>query len=139
MSDDVNHDVKTDVPPEVAGEGEALRAALEQRLSALEAEMRERVLRAELKAHAVRAGMVDLDGLKLLDISGLSLNARNEVEGAEAAMAAMRRAKPWLFGGAASSSSAAAAPPAQAPRAKLATEMNQTEWQAARAEMLRRG
>lgn len=139
MSDDVNQDGANESPPEVVGDGEALRTALEQRLAALEAGLRERLLRAELKAHAVRAGMVDLDGLKLLDTSGLSLNARDEVEGAEAAMAAMRRAKPWLFGAAASTSSAAAAPPAQAPRAKLATEMDATEWQAARAEILRRG
>ena len=51
-------------------------AALEQRLAALEASLRERLLRAELKAHAVRAGMVDLDGLKLLDTSALVLNGR---------------------------------------------------------------
>ncbi len=123
------------------GAGDAagdVRAALEQRLSALEASLRERLVRAELKAHAVRAGMVDLDGLKLLDASRLALNERDEVEGAAELMAEMRRAKPWLFGGA-SSSSVASPPPAQAPRAKLATEMTEAEWVAARAEMLRRG
>lgn len=116
---------------------EALEAALAERLAALEARLRERLVRAELKAHAVRAGMVDLDGLKLVDTSGLTLNDRDEVDGADQLMATLRRAKPWLFGHA-STSSAAAAPPAQPPRAKLATEMTDAEWQASRAELLRR-
>ena len=117
---------------------EQIQAALNAKIGALEASIRERLVRAEMKAHAVRAGMVDLDGLKLLDTSQVTLNDRDEVVGAEALMAQMRRAKPWLFGGA-STSSSAAAPPAQAPRAKLATEMSEMEWRSARAELLRRG
>lgn len=121
----------------IGGTGPEDPAALAARLAALEATLHERLLRAELRAHALRAGMVDLDGLKLLDTSRLVVNARDEVEGAAELMAEARRAKPWLFGGA-STSSAAAAPPAQPPRAKLATEMGEAEWRAARAEMLRR-
>ena len=126
---------ETEAPAENVAD--ALQAALEQRLAALEAQLRERLVRAELKAHAVRAGMVDLDGLKLADTSGLTLDEREEVMGAKALMASLRRAKPWLFG-AASTSSAASAPPAQPPRAKLATEMTDAEWQASKAELLRR-
>ena len=124
-----------DAEPDMA---EQIQAALNAKIGALEASIRERLVRAEMKAHAVRAGMVDLDGLKLLDTSQVTLNDRDEVVGAEALMAQMRRAKPWLFGGA-STSSSAAAPPAQAPRAKLATEMSEMEWRSARAELLRRG
>lgn len=124
----------TDEPQDA---GAALQAELEARIASLETSLRERLMRAELKAHAVRAGMVDLDGLKLLDTSALSLNERDEVVGAESLMAEARRNKPWLFAGA-STSSPASAPPAQAPRAKLATEMTDAEWRAARAEMLRR-
>ncbi len=125
--------------PDAAPQGEAaqVQMALEQKLQAMEAALRERLMRAELKAHALRAGMVDLDGLKLLDTSRLTLNDRDEVVGAEVLMAEARRSKPWLFGGA-SSASTATPPPPQAPRARLATEMNETEWRAARAEMLRR-
>jgi hypothetical protein len=123
---------------------DAVQEAFARKLAALEADMAARVLRAEMKVHALRAGMVDLDGLKLLDMGGLVLDERGEVAGGAAAMAALRRAKPWLFGagdagGGASTSSLAAAPPPQAPRAKLATEMGEAEWQAARAELLRRG
>ena len=112
-------------------------AALERKLAETEARNREQLIRAELKAEAVRAGMVDLDGLKLLDTSTVTLSERGEVEGASALMSQLRRAKPWLFGGA-SSSSAAAPPPSQAPRGKLATEMTYDEWQVARAELLKR-
>ena len=118
---------------------EELRAraeALERRLTEAEQEARSRLVRAELKVEAVRAGMVDLDGLKLLDISSVQLNAQCELENAAHIMAQFRRAKPWLFGGA-SSSSPANAPSAQPPRQKLATEMSDEEYRVARAAFLK--
>ena len=116
----------------------AARAAeLERRLVEVEAMARERVVRAELRAEAVRAGMVDLDGLKLVDASAVTLSESGEVEGAAALMRDLRRTKPWLFA-AASTSSVAGVPPAQPPRPRLATEMSFTEWQAARREILKR-
>ena len=60
---------------------------------------RERLIRAEMKAEAIRAGMVDLDGLKLADTSGLTVDEAGEVQGAAALMQSLRKAKPWLFGG----------------------------------------
>ena len=116
----------------------AARAAeLERKLAEVETAARARVAQAELKAEAVRAGMVDLDGLKLLDASAVTVNEAGVVEGAQALLRDMRRAKPWLFA-AASSSSVAQAPSAQAPQARLATEMGFEEWQAARRELLKR-
>jgi hypothetical protein len=116
----------------------ALRLAeLEQKLTVLEVSTRERLIQAELKAEAVRAGMIDLDGLKLADTSALTLDENGAVGGAAPLLRDLRRAKPWLFG-TGSSSSYAATPTAQPPRAKLATEMSHAEWQSARAELLRR-
>ena len=106
-----------------------LREALSTHQSAL--------VQAELKVEAVRAGMIDLDGLKLVDHSALSLNEAGELEGAGALMQTLRRTKPWLFGER-HSSSPAAVPPAQPPQARRATEMSLDEWRAARAELLRR-
>ena len=127
-----------DVSPPSPPEDLAARAAeLERRLAEVEATTHERVVRAELKAEAVRAGMVDLDELKLLDTTRVKVGANGEVEGAAALMRELRRAKPWLFGGA-SSSSTAGAPPAQPPKPRLATEMNFDEWQKARADLLKR-
>ena len=80
--------------------------------------------------------MIDLDGLKLLDLHDVQLNTESELENAAHLMAQFRRAKPWLFGGT-SSSSPANAPPAQAPRQKLATEMSDDEYRTARAAFLK--
>jgi hypothetical protein len=110
--------------------------ALEQRLAETEQSARFPLVRAELKVEAVRAGMVDLDGLKLLDLEQVQLNPDGEIENAAQLMAQFRRAKPWLFGGT-SSSSPANAPPAQPQRQKLATEMSEKEYRAARAALLK--
>ena len=116
---------------------EARAAELQARLEELEKTTESRVIRSELKAEAIRAGMVDLDGLKLVETDGLTLDAKGEVAGAAELMRELRRSKPWLFGGG-SSSSTARAPAAQPPRPKRATEMSVEEWQAARAELVRR-
>lgn len=56
-----------------------------------------RIIRAELKAVAIKAGMVDLDGLKLADLSSVKLDDKGEVVGAEDLMASLKQAKPYLF------------------------------------------
>jgi hypothetical protein len=116
---------------------EARAVALQRRLTELEAQSRERLIRAELKAEAIRAKMVDLDGLKLVDAGMLTVDEAGEVQGASALMQSLRRTKPWLFAGA-NASSAATPPPAEPPRTRLATQMTTKEWLAARAELLRR-
>ena len=116
-------------------------AALERRLVEIEQAHRATLLRAGLRAEATRAGMIDMDGLKLVDSSEVTLDDNGELVGATTLMASLRRSKPWLFGLAGpshSTSSAAVAPPAQAPRPRRATDMTHDEWQAARAELLRR-
>jgi hypothetical protein len=111
-------------------------ARLERELSQAQQQATERLLRAELKSEAVRAGMIDLDGLKLVDLSKVTLGADGELVGGARVMAEMKRAKPWLFS-APFSSSPQGVPPAQPPRQKLATEMSDEEYRAARAAILR--
>ncbi len=126
----------TDEP--VAASADAERAALlEVRLAELEAAMRVAAVQAELKTEAVRAGMVDLDGLKLADTAAVRVDETGSVQGAAALVADLKRDKPWLFA-AGSSSSTATPPPVQPSRPRLATEMTYAEWQAARRELLRR-
>ena len=105
--------------------------ALERQLTEVQLRTEAQLVRAELKAEAIRAGMVDLDGLKLIDPSEVKLDAHGEVEGALALMARFKKAKPWLFT-VASLSSTAMPPPAQALRQKLATEMTDAEYRIAR-------
>jgi hypothetical protein len=93
--------------------------------------------RAELRVEAVRAGMIDLDGLKLLDPDQVTFGGKGGASNAAAVIETFKRNKPWLFG-AASSSSSAAAPPADPPRTRHAREMTEAEWRAARETLLRR-
>jgi hypothetical protein len=110
---------------------------LERQIELLEQETQARLIRAELKTEAVRAGMIDLDGLKLVDLSAVKLNARGEIDGSTELIMDMKREKPWLFG-VSSSSSASNPPPVQPPRQKLATEMSDDEYRVARAALLKR-
>lgn len=83
---------------------EAADAATKSANEAADAKVKEvtstadqRVIRAELKALALKAGMHDLDALKLADLSGVKLDKDGEVVGAEEMMAALQKAKPYLF------------------------------------------
>jgi len=138
MTDDQEQEASdvADLQTTVAG----LRAEiqrLEQRLKESNEAARERLIQAQLSAAAVRAGMIDLDGLKLLDTSGAKANEHGELDGPDAMIAELKQRKPWLFRSA-SSSAGVNPPPAQSPRAKKATEMTLEEYRAARAELLRR-
>ena len=130
-------DIPTETPEETLAALHARTEALERQLATVQQEAESRLIGAELRAQAMRAGIIDLDGLKLLESHDLRVNERGEVDGAAEAVAALRRAKPWLFG-AVTSSSTASPPPPQQPRAKRAQDMSDAEYRAARAELLRR-
>lgn len=57
----------------------------------------DRVLRAELKAVALKHGVVDMDALKLLDLSKVKLLENGDLEGADELFEAAKKAKPYLF------------------------------------------
>ena len=95
----------------------------------------ERIIRAELKAAALKAGMVDLDGLKLADHTAVKLNDAGEVEGADALMESLKKAKPYLFGSATTTSSTTKPPGKTDGKAKQATEMTPEEYAKARADI----
>lgn len=93
-----------------------------------EAKANERIIRAELKAEAIKAGMVDLDGLKLADLSTVKLNDAGEVEGAAELMEALKKSKPFLFGSTSSTSNTGKPPEKKEDTPKKATEMDDKEW-----------
>lgn len=57
----------------------------------------QRIIRAELKAEAVKLGVIDLDVLKLADTSKLTLDDDGEVVGGVELIAALKVSKPWAF------------------------------------------
>ena len=120
--------------------------ALRKRISELEEEAHAirqsanmRVMDAELRAEAVRAGMIDLDGLKLLDLNKIELTDDGHVAGGTEVMVQLRIAKPWLFGASSqSSSSSAIAPTSRPAKVRSAVDMTDEEYRAARALIIRR-
>jgi len=69
-----------------------------------------RIIHAELKAEAQRAGLLDADDLTLADASQLRVNEEGEVAGVVELVKALKQAKPYLFARNASTSQAAPAP-----------------------------
>jgi hypothetical protein len=110
----------------------------EAALAQAQREAAEKLLRAELKAEAVQAGMIDLDGIKLIDLSELVTAETGEVLDVSAVLARLKRAKPWLFEQGRSSSAAAQAPRPEPPRVRHANELSHEEWVLARAALLKR-
>ena len=105
-------------------------------------EANERVIRAELKAHALKAGIIDLDGLRLADASKLSLSDDGEVVGADALIATLRQEKPYLFsesrvGVSTGTTGQTQRPPSPAaPTVVDARTMSREAWQAERDRIL---
>ncbi|MDE3023676.1 MAG: phage scaffolding protein [Pseudomonadota bacterium] len=89
-----------------------------------------RIIRAELKAEAIKHGMIDMDGLKLADLSAVKLDENGEVIGADDLMKKLKEEKPYLFK-APSSSNPNEPPKPGDTKPKKATEMTKEERQAA--------
>ncbi|EZI23766.1 hypothetical protein [Pseudomonas extremaustralis] len=115
----------------------AVVAAKAEATTEVQAEADKRVLLAELKSEAVKAGMVDVDGLKLADLSSVTLKD-GKLEGAEALFTGLKESKPYLFGKPPTSSSNPQTPPSPVPPvAKKVTEMDDKEYAAAKAAALK--
>lgn len=120
-------------------EAQLLAAAQEQALVlGRDALWQERLVQAVLRGEALRAGLLDLDALRLADVSSLSVAEDGAVLGAEAVLAALKAGKPYLFAGGAFSASTVAAPVARLPEVKSATAMSAAEYRAEKARLLGR-
>jgi hypothetical protein len=133
--DDAPADESALVEPERPSTLNAQELAAE--IAALRSDFQNRLIAANLRTEAVRAGMIDLDGLKLLDTSAVELGPDDRVVGSRQLMDDLRRQKPWLFG-TPSSSSGAIPPVSQPVRQKTALEMSAEEYAAARAILTKR-
>jgi hypothetical protein len=75
--------------------------------------------------------MIDLDGLKLADLSTVKLNDAGEVEGADALMTALKEAKPYLFKPPTGTSNPNPPPKPGSEGAKAVKDMTKEEYAAA--------
>jgi hypothetical protein len=119
-------------------EAEAAKAAAQAEAAAAKAAAEQaandRVLRAALKVEAIKAGLVDMDALKMLDTSSITLDEHGEPVGAAEFFAALKESKGYLFT-AAPVHSSQPNPPPPAPGtvpAKKASEMTKEEYAAAK-------
>ena len=90
-----------------------------------------RIILSELKALALAAGMVDLDGLKLADLSTVSLDDKGEVKGGAELIEGLKKAKPYLFGSG-NTGHTGKPPPAADQKAKSVKDMTDEEYRAAK-------
>lgn len=105
-------------------EGE-LKAAHEAALTDFGAKAKQRLIHAELKAAALRAGMVDPDGLKLLDLTAADLTDDGSVSLPNGFWDQAKEAKPYLFGTPqpTTSTTTRPPPPVEPPKVLRATDM----------------
>lgn len=119
---------------------EKAKADLDNQVKEVRSAADARVVRYALHAAAKTAGMVDLDGLKLLDTSTVKVGEDGEVSIPEDFFTKAKESKPYLFGAAGSTTTNPATPPKPAQTAaKSAAEMTDEEYAAAKAAITRIG
>lgn len=115
-----------------SAEAAAAKTAAEQAANA-------RIIRAELKAEAIKAGMVDLDGLKLADLSTITIGDDGNVIGASELLTKLKEGKPYLFGAPPAHSSQPNPPPPAPDKVPSsdARKMSKEDYEAARRKAVR--
>ena len=111
---------------------EKAKQEADERVTNSEKTSNDRIMRSELKAVALKAGMIDLDGLKLADLTKVTLEADGTIKGADEMLEQLKKDKPYLFGQQQSSSTTTAAPSPKPTTVKLAKDMTTEEYNAAR-------
>ena len=126
---------------------EQARSAVAERdavVSTLQAESNERLIRSELQLRALQHGILDLDGLRLLDTRAISVGQDGNVLGAEEALASFRTSKPYLFNQGSlvvrplTTTARENAPPRAEPEPVDARQLSREQWQVERARLLAR-
>lgn len=112
----------------------AVSAEYESKLSQNAQEADTRIIMAELRAEGLKAGLIDMDGLKLADISKVKLSETGEVVGADEVFKALKEGKPYLFKAATTTSTET--PPKASTEGKKAVEMTDEEYRAARSKII---
>lgn len=99
-----------------------------------------RLVKSEVRAQALAAGLIDKDVLSLMDISEITIDDDGEVTGVDEAIEAFKTSKPYLFKGASatSSNSTSSTSPKPSPKPvqqKSAKDMTDAEYKVERAKL----
>lgn len=122
----------------------ACAAAVRERdaaIAAAQEDARGRVLRAELRSAAIRAGILDLDALRLADTSTVSVSDDGELQGVDDVVSSLKQHKPYLFGAGAETNAVTTTqlqkPPAPSQPTSLdARSLSREAWRAERERLL---
>jgi hypothetical protein len=108
----------------------------EEKIAAAATAANARLIRAEIKAIALKAGIVDVDGLALADLSNVKFDDKGDLVGGEEAIDALRKSKPYLF--TKTTSSTGSQPPPAGSKGgdkKTAKDMTDAEWAAEKKKL----
>lgn len=108
--------------------------ALKEAETAAAKKAEQRVMRAELKALALKEGMIDLDGLQFIDYTSISFDEKGELKGGAEALTKLKTSKPYLFG--TSTTSNKSAPDAKSSSETVdARKLNKDEYAALKTKL----
>lgn len=112
---------------------------IEQRLRENEEITRSRLVKAELKAHALKANVLDWDDLYLIlanDLKSIEVDSDGQVTNAAELIGNIKTKKPYLFGGTNTTSTERAPVQREAPKnEKPALKMSRQEYEKAKARL----
>ena len=130
-------DIEASYAKRLEAEVSKVRTEYEGKIQSLTDSGREALLRAELKAHALKEGIVDLDALKLADLSKVKINEQGVVEGAEELFKSLKESKPYLFGKTQNTSNPNSPPSSNPPAPLNAKEIKDpAQYEAAKSSFL---
>ncbi len=116
--------------PKAAAKTEAEKTSTEA-IAAAKKETDDRVIRTELRVEATKAGMHDLDALKLVDASALKIKDDGTVEGVAELMTKLKADKAYLFGTSPGTTNTQQRPPVKPGQPKNAKDLSEAEYAAA--------
>lgn len=82
---------------EISAKDNEHKTALEQKISEVSGTYKKELMLTKVQVEAVKAGIIDLDGVKLADFSKVSFDEENNLVGSNELIEDLKKNKPYLF------------------------------------------
>jgi hypothetical protein len=82
---------------ELAKKDRDFEELLNSKLAEVSSTYKKEIILSKLQTEALKAGIVDVDGIKLADLSSLSIDENNVLQGASEVISSLKESKPYLF------------------------------------------